>query len=50
LLALIMLTRSAEETSQRRAQILFALVSGGIVMDASSVVYIFADGSPRSRS
>ncbi len=42
LLALIMLTRSAEETSQRRAQILFALVSGGIVMTHHLSSYIFA--------
>src|SRR5207244_5457354 len=42
LLSLVMLTRSADKSAQRRAQVLFMLVSGGIVMTHHLSSYIFA--------
>jgi len=42
LLSLVMLTRSADKSAQRRAQVLFMLVAGGIVMTHHLSSYIFA--------
>src|SRR5437773_11930775 len=42
LLSLVMLTRSSDRSSQRRAQLLFVCVAGGIVMTHHLSSYIFA--------
>src|SRR5437667_461598 len=42
LLALVLLTRSPDQRSQRRAQVLFVFVAGGIVMTHHLSSYIFA--------